>query len=453
MIRLRLRIVSEQRRLLGERSTITFGADGGTIGRSADNDWVLPDPQRYISAHHARISFAQGQFVLEDTSTNGVFVNDEEQALRERGPYRLRSGDVLRLGEYQIVAALEPETAELAGADTRAPQARATGLPAVSSPTGLDPVPTHIDVLESFGRAAQTDLGAALNLDDLLVSDTPSGSRLAPVNAYGQAVGPRPVHAAAAAPIAAPSPSAADDPDDEVVARRIERLARAAARARESRSAGPTASLDVQNGLQAFCRGSGIDAARLPADAHTQLLHLVGQLLREALVGLKDLERAREDSRGHFRIELPSDPDDPRPSLIRMTVEDLLVELLAGHESRRIDAVQWLREAVENAKAHERATSEALRAAFVEFIGRFDPAELEARFERTLRRAGTPPDARRGASASAQNPDTGAARYWQLFTEFYRNLAEMPQREMPPTFVEAFATAYRQAIRGTRAAQ
>ena len=53
---LRLRIVSEQRRSLGERASLVLGPAGATIGRSADNDWVLPDPLRYVSAHHARIS-------------------------------------------------------------------------------------------------------------------------------------------------------------------------------------------------------------------------------------------------------------------------------------------------------------------------------------------------------------------------------------------------------------
>ena len=39
---LRLRVVSDQRRSLGDRSSMVFTVDGGTIGRSADNDWVLP---------------------------------------------------------------------------------------------------------------------------------------------------------------------------------------------------------------------------------------------------------------------------------------------------------------------------------------------------------------------------------------------------------------------------
>ena len=58
---LRLRVVSDQRRSLGDRSSIVFTANGGTIGRSADNDWVLPDPLRYVSAHHARVQFLFNQ--------------------------------------------------------------------------------------------------------------------------------------------------------------------------------------------------------------------------------------------------------------------------------------------------------------------------------------------------------------------------------------------------------
>jgi predicted component of type VI protein secretion system len=61
---LRLDIISDQRQRLGGRASIVFGVAGGSIGRAADNDWVLPDPQRYLSGHHARIHFRQGAFYL-----------------------------------------------------------------------------------------------------------------------------------------------------------------------------------------------------------------------------------------------------------------------------------------------------------------------------------------------------------------------------------------------------
>ncbi len=108
---LRLDIVSDQRQRLGGRASIVFGVAGGSIGRAADNDWVLPDPQRYLSGHHARIHFRQGAFYLEDTSSNGVYVNDSTSPQGRRGLYALRNGDTLRMGEYQVRVGIDVDEA------------------------------------------------------------------------------------------------------------------------------------------------------------------------------------------------------------------------------------------------------------------------------------------------------------------------------------------------------
>ena len=407
---LRLRVVSDHRRQLAEHHTVVFGVSGGSIGRSGDNDWVLPDPLRYVSAHHARVLFRGGHFYLEDLSTNGVFVNNQPEPVAKLGSsgYELKTGDVLRIGDYQVVAALDDDTAPIPELDSGAA------------------VPTSIHALHPIGRSAQTDIGASLDLEELLMSDPAGSGSFQPVNAYGQAIAP--MRTSGLAVKHAPAP----DPNEDSIGRRIARLAKAAGR--DSRGANAPALYDVHSGLQAFCRGAGLDPEKLPPEAQTRLLHLTGQLLREALVGLKDLERSRSEIRDRFRIELPPpEPDDPRPSLGRSTVDELLLELLVQHESRSIDAVQWLREAVGEAKTHEQAASQAMRAAFVEFLDRLDPAELEARFERA---------ARRGKARSADK-----AQYWELFTTFYRNLIEMPADHLPHTFVEAFAAAYREAVK------
>jgi type VI secretion system FHA domain protein len=172
---LRLRIVSDHRRLLGDRSNIVFAVDGGTIGRSADNDWVLPDPLRYVSAHHARVEYRDGHYYLEELSTNGIFVNDDERPLAKALPagHLLKTGDLIRMGDYHIVAAVETEAEQPAAS--------------VQADTGAGAVPTSIHALKTLGRAsAQTDIGAMLNLDDLLVPDTSPGPTFHPVNAYGQ---------------------------------------------------------------------------------------------------------------------------------------------------------------------------------------------------------------------------------------------------------------------------
>ena len=184
-------------------------SSGGTIGRSADNDWVLPDPLRYVSAHHARISFREGHYYLEDLSTNGVLRQRCQAAGRQARPaHRLQNGDLLRLGEYQIVVALETEIApEALKAE------RSDGAPAACPPAFMR--------CARVGRVAQTDIGAQLDLDELLVVATPARTRFQPVNAYGQAGRPR---AAAQSLLSRPEPA------ESAIARRIARLAKAAGR-------------------------------------------------------------------------------------------------------------------------------------------------------------------------------------------------------------------------------
>ena len=95
-------IISDQRASLGDEGVKSFTVHGGSIGRSVSNDWVLPDTERFLSGRHASIQFQKGSFFIIDTSTNGVFVDDAQTPLG-RGKYRrLRGGEKIRLGPYEI---------------------------------------------------------------------------------------------------------------------------------------------------------------------------------------------------------------------------------------------------------------------------------------------------------------------------------------------------------------
>jgi type VI secretion system protein len=429
-VALQLRIISDHRRLLGERSSVVFDTAGGSIGRAADNDWVLPDSQRFVSAHHARVYHRDGLFILEDTSTNGVFINDEVHPVARRGAHVLQNGDIIRFGEYQVVAMIESRADwQPAAGGGPAPSGEQADFTGGFGPSATGGVEVHtsansVEVLAAYGQVAQTDLGAALDLDALLQSDVEEFHAPLAVNAYGQ-----PVTVPAASPDPAPPASlssvlAESDTERRAIARRIERLARAASRAQERRTAaGPPP--DPSSGLAAFCKGAGIPADHFAPELQVRLLQLAGQLIRETLVGLKDLELVRAETLRPMQIETAPPTDDPRPSLAQAGVEDLLVQLLSQHESRRLDAVQWLREVMDRAKTHERATFEALRAAFADFVSRLAPAELESRFERQIRGA----------------PDRGA-RNWDLYQEFYRSLAAGPDGQLPRVFLDAFSAAY-----------
>lgn len=102
---LTLEILGEQAEALGASSRKIFRSMGGTIGRLPDNDWVFPDP--YVSGRHALIRYLNGEYYIEDTSTNGVAINSPENRISRTEPHPLRHGDVLYVDAYEIGVSIE----------------------------------------------------------------------------------------------------------------------------------------------------------------------------------------------------------------------------------------------------------------------------------------------------------------------------------------------------------
>jgi type VI secretion system protein len=420
---LRLRVISDHRHRMGEKSTFVFGVSGGSIGRSSENDWVLPDDMRYVSGRHARVVYHKGRFMLQDTSSNGTYVNDLEKPLGNQNPHELKSGDVLRIGEYHVQVQIDAATDF--SLDDSALYKKSTGS------------------TSSRRLAPSGDLGASLRLENLLeASNDISSDELKPVNAFGQAVSTRTrglMHTQDVPKEGSTNPEL--EVNSEAVARRIARLAKAATKQQQalqqSSPSAPTAPIpaptpntsaaDSAPGLQAFCRGAGIGPETLPVDAYARMLHLAGQLLRESLLGLKESNRSQQEQRNGLRVTYQKDRGDLMPSLERHTVEELIQELLKAHDSRRFDAVQWLRNSFGASRQHDDALVRAMFAAFIDFVGRLDPRDLATRFERSARRK--------------------TMGNWELYGEFYRSLCETPPGTLPHIFVETFAQSYDQLAR------
>ena len=112
------------------RPTITFAENGGTIGRGPDNDWVLEDPERFISSCHSKISYEAGEYYLIDASTNGTFVNGASEPVGKGNKVVLNDGDVFSLGDYEFQvsvwdASQQPASAPFAQQENSGPFADA----------------------------------------------------------------------------------------------------------------------------------------------------------------------------------------------------------------------------------------------------------------------------------------------------------------------------------------
>ena len=369
---LRLTIISDQSAELGERATLLLDQAGGSIGRAEDNKWVLPDPHRYISAHHARISYRNGSYIVEDTSTNGLFLNDEPEPVGKLGPQPLRPGDTLRLGAYHIGVR-----------DNDSPTADASAIVPFSAPLAGD---------ESGN--IQRDIGVELNISDLLVDNADLSAARRAFDPWGN-------------PIAEPAVQQFDSA--------LKAAKRAARPSPPPRSNPPPAGKSGRvppGALEAFCRGAGMNSRKLPAEGQERLLQLAGLLLREALVGIKELARTQREIRQDSGVCATAD-DPERVALQNLPVEDLLVKLLLGHEKQQLDAVQWMRELFGLASRHDAALMRALRPALSEFVQRLDPAVLAP-----------------GSPAS----------------ERFRSIVDMPDGRLPHLFAESLARSFNAEI-------
>jgi type VI secretion system FHA domain protein len=413
---LRLRVVSEHSTRLGALSSKIFGVHGGSIGRATDNEWILPDPERYLSAKHARVDFRAGAYILVDTSSNGTYVNGAQVPLGKHHDYTLQDGDYVRLGEYELLVSIDqtndfpPEVSAIIAYDGQSPSSAAR-------------------------KSTADDLGAELDLSQLLepsnLTDIDSGVR--PRDAYGQSL-PRTDR---------PGPSAESALGSwHMMTRPLKVESPRGVAASEGAPPGPSPPSraqspvlhdgDVESGLASFCRGAGIDPRAVTPEARSAALQLAGQLLREAVLGLMDLNQSRNEFRNKFGIPLPTPDASESPLNFSKGVDEALVRLLTTL-STRAGSVEAIRENFRELRAQNAATLAATRAAFEEFLNRVDPKELGERFERA---------GKRGVFGNQSKP-----KYWDLYAELFSGLAQRPADGFPHLFTETFAKAYEAKLR------
>ena len=112
-----------------QRESRTLDEGSLTIGRGPGNGWVLLDPAQHLSKTHCVVSSAPGGYVLQDCSSNGVFLNGSPHRMARDSRAAIADGDEFTLGDYliqvRVVATLSSRTvtASAAGVPRGAPSA------------------------------------------------------------------------------------------------------------------------------------------------------------------------------------------------------------------------------------------------------------------------------------------------------------------------------------------
>ena len=439
---------------MGAASTIVLGPEGGTLGRSKGNDWVLPDPERYVSGKHALIESQADQFYLTDLSTNGVYLNDAEEPIGRGTSQALCHGDLLRIGAFSIAVAIEEKKAS-AGATGAAGPLMDIEAQLSNDDSGIfrpDATYPHGDKadLDAALMPDQTGIERSLAVDldtPELTKPQPDVSQeieLLPSDELRDETRLELESDALNAPAPAPAVSA-DDQSEEMPAalRRLEEQAHLAgdppgvdqpvpAQGPVAISK-PTPDATSAGALALLLKGAGIDPSAVGNANQAEVLQNVGRMLREAVLGVMEVLHNRANMKNSFRLsQTMIRPVDNNPLKFSAGVDEALISLFSHSGSKFLPPVDSLKLAFEDIKDHNLAYQTAMREAFNEFISRFDPDDLQERFNRGLKR---------GALMGATNK----MKYWDLYRELYEVMTQHSDQAYPRLFGEVFAQAYEES--------
>lgn len=387
---LQLKITSEHANLVGDDADREYNETGGTIGRSLHNDWILPDPDRYISGRHATIDFKGGMYYLADISSNGVYINDEVDPIGRGNPRRLFNGDRLRLGDFEIAVAIDSGESLVIPleADRYAEQ----------------------DNNEQFVDEVSLRTGIKLLDEEEITGDEEFQSAM---------FGSESSHAQTKLNLEIDAPPKA--------AKVVEK--------QEEQSAA-TASVDVtaEDLFDSFLDGLGISRVELhPSVNRPDMLLTAGQVLREFVKGTTEMLTGRANLKNTFRLDQTSVlPRHNNPMKFSDNTTDLLKQLLVGGEGEYLGAKDSIHEVLRDLINHQNAFLDAMNSAFVEFADRLDPDELQQGFDRTM--------GRQMFGFMRQ------MKYWNLYSELYPIITEKGGSRFPQMFGEEFVRAYERQV-------
>jgi FHA domain-containing protein len=135
-----------------------FDERGGTVGRSDNATFTLPDPERLISRVQAQILFRDDGYWVEHISSSSSTLHNG-RPLSAGMRILLSEGDELRIGGYTLVAAFESDEASATVLRGRTLIMQPAGPPTKprAAAAALEFAPPSTDVTHNFVSAAPGD--------------------------------------------------------------------------------------------------------------------------------------------------------------------------------------------------------------------------------------------------------------------------------------------------------
>ncbi|HEV3492662.1 MAG TPA: type VI secretion system-associated FHA domain protein TagH [Reyranella sp.] len=409
-----------------------------SIGRGRDNEWVIADPERHLSKRHCRLVYSVGDWELHDLSANGTFLNGASDPVGQGSAEKLRNGDRIKFGPYEIEVTID-EDAEGAAPDRgRSLASLRPDDVAMREPRASRSDIRHYDDAGNDARLPPSGSLLDVSNSPILPADfDPLAPNQEPF------AGTQPDHAPALESAFRPPQPMAIIPDDwdvESPAAPRPQTARptqpplpqeVAAPAPPRPEPAPLPPAASDSGLAAaFLRGVGLSEANLADPEKT--LERIGAALRATVNGLRQTLMARASIKDEFRIEQTMiRASGNNPLKFSLDDDDALATLLGTGRRSGMSPEEAIAEAFNDLRLHELATVSAMQEAVRVLLAQFEPDSVE----------------RKVASSALQiHPAQKKARAWDAFVQLHGTVTQALSDDFDSVFGKAFARAYEQAI-------
>lgn len=407
---LTMKIISKQRHILGADSIRVFSVHGGSVGRAPDNDWVLPDPDRFISGHHAAIDYRGGAYYLRDNSTNGVFVNHSSEPVGRGTPIRLYDGDELRMGDYLFEVSIVNVSRD--GTDDSGDAAATEPAPERRLKRRKPEAAFSLKLLGDEADQMQEAAKEVQFADTVRMPDE-EVDRQVRDGVFERTV--------------VTMDSGIEFSPDEAVPVLPERDVAQL----EARNSPATDGRDFAAAVRLLMESAGLDAAELPHGSEQKTMVTVGKFIRATADGLQDVLRTRTLIKSQYHLDMTGmQPTGNNPLKFMPATQDALEQLFYEEGEGYLGPVEAVENALGDVRSHQSAMAKAMQVALRELLESLDPDRLEDKFQAK---------AKPGGLLARSSPK---AQYWEFYRDAYLQLAAHSDDMLMKMVGSRFAAAY-----------
>lgn len=176
----------------------------------------------------------------------------------------------------------------------------------------------------------------------------------------------------------------------------------------------------------------GLDPENMSPETREHFQGVLADTLRETVSGMMKVLGARNAIKNEFRMNVTMiQPVENNPLKFSPNEDEALRNMFTSQSNAYLPGTAAIREGFQDVADHQVAVIAGMRAAFRSLLKRFDPDELQVRFDKQHQA---------GFLASKKG------MYWDAYSEFYSDLSNNMDDAFQDLFGEDFAEAYEQQM-------